>query len=123
MNSLNDGSREACERLFKAGIVLETEHWHGWDGRIYRKDEVPYGTARVPAPSMEEVNQDLPESDREVHLLICRYLDCGLSDSRIIGLLRNINKMINFLIWVTEQRKEPESMMGKVTKDTIIIGR
>ena len=60
MNSLNYGSREACERLFKAGIVLETEHWHGWDGRIYRKDEVPYGTARVPAPSMAEVWRELP---------------------------------------------------------------
>ncbi len=108
MNPLNYATLEASKRLHDAGIVLETEHWHGWDGRIYRKDEVPYGTARVPAPTIAEVLRELPES-KELVDLILEY-DPSLAQGYAIAILvaeylRDINKMIGLLIWEREKKQ------------------
>ena len=66
MNSLNYGSREACERLFKAGIVLETDfYWCdnlGWV-TLRPKEDIPIESCDwkiYPAPSMAEVWRELP---------------------------------------------------------------
>jgi hypothetical protein len=74
MNPNNYGTREACQRLVDAGIVLETEHYwyrsasgkkHDYPFVLrYGKGGVDYcGTFReenIPAPSMAEVWRELP---------------------------------------------------------------
>ena len=69
MNPLNYGSREACEKLFKAGIVLKTEFWWNKDetGKYYL---IPYEKCHrndglqvlqvTPAVSMAEAWGELP---------------------------------------------------------------
>ena len=63
MNPDNYGSREACQRLVDAGIVLETEFYHstkGW-GIVTKKYKESYPEDPcVPAPSMAEVWRELP---------------------------------------------------------------
>lgn len=62
MNPENYGSLEACERLFKTGIVLETDTWwvkakSGW--RVEPANfSCPY--KHIPAPSMSEAWRELP---------------------------------------------------------------
>jgi hypothetical protein len=75
MNQLNYGTLEACQRLAKAGIVIETKWvWIlsaiGWE----IVDNIKYfgiwkDAVRFPAPSMAEVWRELPD-----------HLDSPLSD-------------------------------------------
>ena len=115
MNEQNYGSLEACQRLVAKGIVLETEHWHGWDGRIYRKDEVPYGTARVPAPSMAEVWRELPGTfngaDIEIwkvaNYTYCSYCDGNLQlTEHSISNTNPADALIYLRIWLEERKEE-----------------
>jgi len=67
MNSNNYGSREACERLVKAGIVLETEVWWRLSlGKLVNKNKHTNCRCEkskdfIPALSMAEVWRELPE--------------------------------------------------------------
>ena len=68
MNSNNYGSREACERLVKAGIVLETDavfENHVWSGGnewvLILKSFAGTNYELLPTPSMAEVWRELPE--------------------------------------------------------------
>ena len=65
----------------------------------------------IPAPSMAEVWRELPESG-ELSVLIEQYMDETYEfgnrwgETDVMYLLRNINKLIDLLVWVTEQEKE-----------------
>ena len=92
-NPLNYGTLEACQRLQKAGIVLETDfYWvnfprTGWG--IVKKADAEFvdlpGT--VPAPSMAEVWRELPDRTT-IHK--------GMTDA--------VDDLIDLLVWVTEER-------------------
>ena len=98
MNELNYGSREACERLVKAGIVLETEKmwiyarhiplkgadksWKLFDRQslmaIEATDQRP--DCILPAPSMAEAWRELPENTNPIDALI--YLRIWLEERK-----------------------------------------
>lgn len=66
MNPLNYGSKEACQRLHDAGIVLETE-FYWYHNTVYdtyeMKDKIPHYMNKedyIPALSMAEVWRELP---------------------------------------------------------------
>jgi len=64
MNELDYGSREACQRLVDAGIVLETEfYWFYWNERWHGHDAGTYKVQKkIPRPSMAEVWWELPSN-------------------------------------------------------------
>ena len=124
MNELNYATLEASQRLFDAGIVLETENY--W--RIYGVDEDPVielvtaehrldgwdrcNLRTYPAPSMAEVWRELPETDvlmdfvRKYTMATCEGWIVINIQEYVFNLLRNVNRMIDLLIWVTEQKRK-----------------
>ena len=61
MNEQNYASLEVCRRLVDTGIMLETEAWwnlhsDGWKLQLWK-----WSDGSVPAPSMAEVWEELPE--------------------------------------------------------------
>lgn len=107
MNPLNYGTLPACQRLQKAGIVLETEViW-------YRRQDTgeielcltPRNPTKIvcPAPSMAEVWRELPDGT-----------EIFKQGEENIGWFRNgrtidanpTDTLIDLLIWSAEQRKE-----------------
>jgi hypothetical protein len=134
MNPLNYATLEACQRLVKAGIVLETDCFHRiWTARatgtpcsqIVTKDQMLWnrygdevgdgrdmdGVVYIPAPSMAEAWRELP-GDEELSILVRDYLRLtgGENYGEVIRIytnfFRNINNLIALLVWVTEQREE-----------------
>jgi hypothetical protein len=117
MNEANYGSLEACQRLFSAGIAMETEFYWELNVGPHNSDVWILGHRlnsrgkRIPALSMAEVWRELPD-----------HLDSPLSDLVVtkdsIGITSCFYKvghefdspnptdaLIDLLIW-TAQRKE-----------------
>jgi len=130
LNPDNYGSLEACEKLFKAGIVMETEKvWiyarhiplkrSDFCWRLFNRDSLMAIEATeqkpsciIPAPSMAEVWRELPKGDDLLSLIaswmaaITGMLPNDQELKRlIVGLINDIDKTIDLLIWVS-QRKE-----------------
>lgn len=115
MNPLNYGSREACQRLVDAGIVLETEFvWYEfWNGteQYYSLsiNNIP-GHPHIPAVSMAEAWRELPEQHEGCQLTLMKNYHKEYQN--IAGYLGevewNINRfntnttdaLIYLLIWV-----------------------
>jgi hypothetical protein len=129
MNELNYGSREACQRLVDAGIVVKTdfywvEHFSGeWiliPENCFDRGDV---LTAIPALSMAEAWRELPE-ERVYHIegeLLYEhsiltiekhygYSQAGYPANHFgFKMFDNINPtdaLIDLLIWVTKQRKE-----------------
>jgi hypothetical protein len=130
MNPNNYGTLEACQRLVKAGIVLETEAMWGFTEKKYASGHVDIDwvlvpkTQRIPqtipAPSMAEVWRELPNEagggelrvsknsiigDIHVEYVIPYYIE--EPDIAIIE-INNTNPtdaLIDLLIWVKAQKE------------------
>ena len=127
MDQNNYGSREACQRLVDAEIVLETDfvwvdiplqkkpfnNWVLISNEEYRK--VFNTCASYPALSMSEVWRELPDtySSREIAYLRIAKLEngdtvCGyLSYKEPLQIYQNINPtdaLIDLLIWVRKEK-------------------
>jgi hypothetical protein len=139
MNQDNVGTLEACQRLAKAGIVLETEvFWTIISGRS-ADDNLTWGLSYgrikitdVPAVQFTEVWRELPEKiEWEEADLQCGKTVQGEnyagyvrreedSFEEEIYIIKNANPtdvVIDLLIWVTEQneyqRFQAESKLAK----------
>ena len=103
MNPLNYASLEASKRLVDNGIVLETEFYWPLDKTDWKK--IPW--KRIPHPSMAEVWRELPTSEKMPKLLTA-YLDAvyqpDWAEVDSFDVLRDINKMIDLLIWVRKKK-------------------
>jgi hypothetical protein len=119
MNPLNYASLEASKRLVDAGIVLETDQqwYHLVNGDWYLSgDDCPMVqiTEDIPVPSMAEVWRELPEDNTEVLrsfiAFVCSNMGNFLLDNpdeipvEIINQLRDINTLVDFLIWVRKEK-------------------
>jgi hypothetical protein len=108
-NPLNYASLEASKRLVEAGIVLETDFYHCfWEpdqewilianGEQLEDD--------IPAPTLAEVWRELPKDPTVVvDLIFSWHKDIygkNIWDYQtfVIELFRDINRTIDFLIWV-----------------------
>ncbi len=119
MNEQNYGSREACQRLVDAGIVLETEtYWTKDDGDLKISHFSYISIDRrfaIPAPSPAEVWRELWGS-------ITGYLRIGyFGDSTFIEVpftgpeYQNTNltdALIDLLIWVKRRSHDRQTMEG-----------
>ncbi len=113
MNPLNYPTLPACQRLAAKGIVLETEAvWGFRDGiwSLFLREGIELEEVEqwLPAPTLAEVLRELPESKILVDLIL--EFDSSLAEGYAIAILvadylRDIEKMINLLIWV-RGRKE-----------------
>ena len=111
MDERNVGTLEACQRLVKAGIVLETDfYWAEFINSGWQLITGMYGKTGylhiVPAPSMAEVWRELPNisvsirsSKKETHV----WLEEDCYDEFNTN---PTDALIDLLVWVTEQRKE-----------------
>ena len=121
MNELNYGSREACQRLKDAGIVLETEAaWYPRPTGDYVLLHTSAGFDYIPAPSMAEVWRELPSELRSEdgsirdweNLKMHKEPDCagnsfaGYKMGHYFSDTNPTDALIDLLIWVTEQKKE-----------------
>ena len=119
MNPLDYGTREACEKLFKAGVVLETEHcWYPsifLDKWLLKNSKWKDGK-KLPAVSMSEVWRELPQEYTDDELVGSLMLwkedkftavgywwhdQCRIS-------VRNLNPadaLIDLLIWVSQKKE------------------
>lgn len=132
MNPLNHGTREACQRLVEAGIVLETDlYWRvvpsipcipegcielitihqmrflaiGDDDRDGRDID---GVIYLPAPSMAEVWRELPDGTGISKSLDTNFSEFVDGEGYRKGESKNTNPtdaLIDLLIWVTEQKE------------------
>jgi hypothetical protein len=110
MNPNNYGTREACQRLVKAGIVLETEvvwcghrlqyEWEGTDKEV------------IPAPSMAEVWRALPFQSyiKQMGDLSLAWICDDDDETKTLesGFIQNVNPtdaLIYLLIWLTAQKE------------------
>ena len=130
MNELDYATLEASKRLLDAEIVLETEvYWYlGQSGEWKLIYVPPTITARltpfqimqpvieakeaIPAPCFAEVWRELPETD-ELMDLVREYAMATLEGWQVINiqryvfnLFRDVNRMIDLLIWITEQKRK-----------------
>jgi hypothetical protein len=117
MNELNYGTKEACQRLYDAGIVVETEAVWRFD-----KDKDVYFltncnpmsiTTDIPALSMAEAWRELPDwIDDYGTLEITKFNDaltCGYHKGLAVRkpVFKNhnpTNALIYLLIWVTKEK-------------------
>jgi len=134
MNSLNYPTLSACQRLEKAGIVMETEAvWRIPQWAIGNKEPVPelmskykadayhqYDTDNnflfaivYPAPCLAEVWRELPEDNGKLIVLMEDWLsktkdDWYHCDPEICFLetVRNVDRLIDLLIWLKGKGKE-----------------
>jgi hypothetical protein len=106
MNPLNYGSREACQRLTDAGIVLETEFcWlnAGSDiGYVLRPSRQCKLLISIPAPSMAEVWRELP---RGIYLLQGDKGSTCWSNEKSYFATNATDALIDLLIWVRKEGK------------------
>jgi len=117
MNQQNFASLEASQRLYEAGIVLETDfYWFSdFDGSPFLapSDEECCNGIRLifPAPSMAEVWRELPEgitldksNDRE-NTASCLDLQFnGDIDFKYFSDRNPADALIDLLIWVRKER-------------------
>ena len=113
MNSNNYGSREACEKLFKAGVVLETEHcWYPsifLDKWLLKNSKWKDGK-KLPAPSMAEVWRKLPEEailhiyfDSRGTVIEYRLASLTICVAKTVYDTNPTDALIDLLIWVRKE--------------------
>ena len=115
MNPDNYGSREACERLFKAGIVLETEkRWYKGPGyvRLYDAD-IKSNLPSVSAPSMAEVLREFKNLTGNDLIEILERIDPDIGRDgqpmvlnviyKMVELCKNIDALIDLRIWMGKE--------------------
>jgi hypothetical protein len=132
MNPNNYGTREACQRLVDAGIVLETDFCFDKASVIPDKvREWPKGVDEghldfVPAPSMAEVWRELPEvltiggliCDPSIGKFECRsYASYNwFHQSQVYFDNTNpTDALIDLLIWLTAQKEGYERTNRRFT--------
>ena len=114
MNELNVGSREACQRLYDAGIALRTSaYWHinpkGEHELLY---DVFAGhlvcsekCRLIPAPSMVEVWRELPKGCK-----LKKYSDSNTvfdpSEEHAFDSINPTDALIELRIWLEKENKE-----------------
>ena len=109
MNELDYGSREACQRLVDAGIILETEfYWFYWNEKWHGHDAGTYKVQKkIPRPSMAEVWREL-KTDTIFHFSITNGVtDIWplLPEGDYRPLFKNTNptdSLIDLKIWLSE---------------------
>ena len=117
MNELNYATLEVSQSLIDKGIVLETEavwnYWiHGKYFLVLEKDRTCGKDNCVPAPSLAEVWRELPETDelmdivRQYAEVTAEFWQVLLIQRYVFNLLRDVNKMIDLLIWITEKKRK-----------------
>lgn len=120
MNTDNYGTREVCEKLFAAGIVLETDvvWWRchtdpdEWVLRSRVLCGILMSPETIPAPLMTEVWRELPEFVDGNYISICKikrntFAYCG-APWNAMRQEKNTNPtdaLIDLLIWTVKERK------------------
>ena len=118
MNPLDYGTREVCEKLFKAGIVLETEavwfygtngKWHLGEGWLAQ-----HAADKYPAPSMGEVWRELPghhtSGNNYTAWLELAKESNGDTTAKYWSKITNTNPtdaLIALRIWLEERKEKP----------------
>jgi hypothetical protein len=118
MNRLNYGTREACQRLVKAGIVLETDCIYGPRGDLFYKALVEVRPGDIPALSMAEVWRELPEfieyKGRTYNKCLVGYNGLNIASYDDNGILNYndlcestnpVDALIDLKIWLTAQKE------------------
>lgn len=118
MNKANYGSVEACQRLLSANILLVTDMvWAAKDGcepQLIPTEDVGKigGLTIIPAVNFAEVWRELPETDelmdivRQYAEVTAEFWQVLLIQRYVFNLLRDVNKMIDLLIWITEKKRK-----------------
>ena len=111
MNQIDYGSRPMCQKLVDAGVVLKTETVWRFDKSTNEYFLTTCNpmliTTDIPAPSLAEVERELPFFDDA----IVEYIESQYDESgpwlpeQIRQVFSDVNRAINLLIW-TVQRKE-----------------
>jgi hypothetical protein len=122
MNELNYGSKEVCEKLVKAGIVMETEvFWIPYEypdhreWRLYSRGCIPH-REEIPAPSMAEMWRELPEhvqlGDMFYDLFLLKtnettFASYGYEEQTEVEVhsINPADALIDLRIWLEEQKK------------------
>ena len=112
MNTQNYASLEASKRLHDAGIILETDAvWRlGADGwklltKDWVRDMMSNTYESLPAPSMTEVLEELPNNTAFLKNKVY-YASVGGSDNEykeFVG-ANPTDALINLLIWVRKEK-------------------
>jgi hypothetical protein len=112
MNRLNYGTREACQRLVKAGIVLETDCIYGPRGDLFYKALVEVRPGDIPALSMAEVWRELPFQSyiKQMGDLSLAWICDDDDETKTLesGFIQNVNPtdaLIDLKIWLTAQKE------------------
>ena len=112
MNTQNVGSFEACKRLVEAGIVLETDFvWRlGADGwklltKDWVRDMMSNTYESLPAPSMTEVLEELPNNTAFLKNKVY-YASVGGSDNEYKEFISTnpTDALIDLLIWTRKEK-------------------
>ena len=114
MNPDNYGTREACRRLVKAGIVLKTEFY--WQRELFGWTLVK-SFSDIPAPSVAEVWRELPKSYRKDEWLTFPRLTqvAGATfasyyshngEPRVFKEENPTDASIDLLLWVRREKKD-----------------
>lgn len=119
-NPLNYGSREACQRLFDKGIVLETDaEWCQLSNGIgiYLRTQFKEGIFIVlaPAPSLAEVMREFSEDPNEMLAILQRRYGCDGTTflfQRFFEIVKNIDEAIDLLIWTRDAAIEWMKVKG-----------
>jgi hypothetical protein len=112
VNEQNYASREASERLVKAGIVLETDSWWRYYGGIIPPDLIENKDFFVtdgycPAPSMAEVWRELPEwtTIRKIAgTSVCWIEDTPKFGPDPFAKINPTDALIDLLIWARKEK-------------------
>ena len=110
MNELNVGTREACQRLVDAGIVLETDYYWCRDDSVgwYIRDESTFTFdvhESIPAPCFAEVWRELPIGTRFQKGEKASYAWKGGEWNESLQCENNpTDALIELLIWVERQK-------------------
>lgn len=112
MNTQNVGSLGACQRLVDSGIVLETDFvWRlGADGwklltKDWVRDMMSNTYESLPAPSMTEVLEELPNNTAFLKNKVY-YASVGGSDNEykeFVG-ANPTDALIDLLIWIRKEK-------------------
>ena len=121
MNEQNYGSREACQRLVEAGIVLETdasryESTLPEPAKWMLKNSGWKDGSKVPASSMAEAWRELPEKKTIqgmlCSLMIYKRLGCTCAsywwhEEEVVSFFNTTptDALIDLLIWVKKETK------------------
>jgi len=113
MNENNYGTREACQRLVDAGIILKTENvwFYGTDEQWHLAERWLVGMTaeQSPAPSMLEAWRELPEGltlyslfDGAEHFF---WYNWQWANGKVFSDTNPIDALIDLKIWLTKEDK------------------